>query len=82
VASNDSLLRDNFAPARKAEILSKMRFLRRARRKEFHAFGDFHQAFLALALFAARSGNPNSQSFRAIEKRKARGEIVLVRIEV
>jgi hypothetical protein len=59
-----------------------MGFFRCAWRKEFHPFSDFHQAFLALALFAARSGNFDSHRFRAIEKREAFCEIALVKVEM
>jgi hypothetical protein len=82
VTADDSLLGNDFAAARQPEILPEMRFLRRARRKQFHSFSNFHQAFLALALFAARGGNFDPERFRAIEKRKACREVVFVRIEV
>ena len=82
VAADEARVRNNFATARQAEILPQMRFLRRAWRKKFHAFGDFHEAFLAFALLAAGSGNLDAHHFRAIEKRLPRREILLMKVEV
>jgi hypothetical protein len=69
MTADEAEVGSDFAAAGQAEILPEMNFFRHAWRKEFHSLGDFHQAFLALALFAAGSGNFDSQALRAIEKR-------------
>src|SRR6185437_2459706 len=60
VAADEAGFGSDFAAAGQAKILAEMRFFRRAWRKKFHSFGDFHEAFLALALFAAGGGDFDS----------------------
>jgi len=70
---------EDSGPARKAEVVSEMSFLRSRLRKALHSLDDFHQALLALSLLLTRGGNVEAEGFAALKKRKARrGEGVSV----
>ena len=48
----------------------------------FHAFSDFHEAFLALALFAAGCGHLDAQRLGAIKQRRANRGIAVLEVEM
>jgi hypothetical protein len=68
MAADNAGVGDNPAPAGKTEVLSQVIFLRRRFGKTFHALHNFHQALLALPLFAARSWNTYAKRLRVFEE--------------
>jgi hypothetical protein len=71
MAAHEAGVGGHAAAAGEAEIFFEMKLLRRFVGEALHAGGNFHQAFLALALFAARGGDFDAQGLRAIEERRA-----------
>jgi hypothetical protein len=61
----------NSCLARQPKIALEVPLLLRPFRQAWHAFGDFYDALLALALLPAGSGNLYAQALGAIEERGA-----------
>ena len=82
MAADDAGIRGNAAGAGQAEILLQMHFLGTSGREKLHAFDDFHETFLALALFVAGSGHLDAKLFRVIEQRRAGRSVGLLPVKM
>jgi hypothetical protein len=69
VAANHAGAGNNLGAAGQAEIVAQVDFRSVFRRQARHAFGNFDDALLALALFAAGRGNAHAKGIGAVEER-------------
>ena len=71
MAADDAGTGNDFTAARQTKIVPQMMFRRPRLGKTFHPLGHFDDAFLALAVFAARSRHVDAERFGVIEQRRA-----------
>ena len=82
VTADNAGVFDDLAGAGQPEIVFQMGFGGNFFRKTIHAFGNFHETFLALALLAAGGGDLDSQCFSAFKQRGAPGSVTWPAIEM